>query len=102
TALQYSLLIITNAGAIALLGVAGADIFATITRERDTDALTEILNRRGLEASVTASGKGRTGRAVIIADLDEFKSINDRFGHDAGDQVLKAVAQRMQTRMPPG
>ncbi|MBF0678438.1 MAG: GGDEF domain-containing protein [Devosia sp.] len=102
TALQYSLLVITNAGATALLGVAGADIFATITRERDTDVLTGILNRRGLEAAVSAARKGRVEGVAIIADLDEFKAINDNFGHDAGDQVLKAVAQRLRKLMPPG
>lgn len=99
TALQYSLLIITNTGVIALLGVAGADIFVTLTHERDTDALTGVLNRRGLEAAVSAARKGRGDRTVIIADLDEFKAINDGFGHDTGDQVLQAVAKRLRERM---
>lgn len=102
TALQYSLLIITNTGVIALLGVAGADIFVTLTNERDTDALTGVMNRRGLEAAVSAARKGKGDRTVIIADLDEFKAINDGFGHDAGDQVLQSVAQRMQGAMMAG
>lgn len=93
--LQYTLAFVLNAGVLALFGVAGADIFASITRERDTDVLTGLLNRRGLETAVRSlTGKG-TQNAVILADLDNFKAINDHFGHAAGDIVLQETARRL-------
>lgn len=63
-----------------------------------TDALTGALNRRSFEARtnalIDASG-AETLLALVLVDIDHFKDINDRFGHDIGDAVLKAFAQRM-------
>ena len=62
----------------------------------DIDPLTELLNRRGFERelkrSVAYLKRYGTSAALIYVDLDEFKPVNDRHGHAAGDQVLKAVA----------
>lgn len=56
-----------------------------------TDALTGLMNRRVLfEVWPDAVPMGTT---VILLDLDHFKAINDRFGHDTGDQVLKRFSQ---------
>jgi len=61
------------------------------------DPLTGLLNRRGLEERATilfrdvATGKGLL--AVLFADLDGFKGINDRLGHHVGDSVLRKVAE---------
>jgi len=65
-----------------------------------TDHLTGLLNRRaihGLLETENAKAK-RHGRryAVILADLDFFKKVNDEHGHDVGDQVLVELAQRLQ------
>ncbi len=62
----------------------------------DVDPLTEALNRRGFERELRRSlayvkRYGATA-AVIYLDLDEFKPINHRYGHAAGDAVLKAIA----------
>jgi len=58
-----------------------------------TDPLTGLPNRRAIEewANRQLRGAARHGYSlwVVHADLDSFKSINDNFGHDAGDQVLK-------------
>ena len=66
---------------------------ATMAR---TDSLTGLLNRYGFEecCRIELARARRSGRAtgLIYVDLDNFKSINDRFGHDRGDTVLKAVA----------
>lgn len=67
------------------------------------DPLTELPNRRFLEAHLAfqinqAKRHGR-GLAVISADLDRFKWINDTLGHAAGDTVLKAVAERLRSSL---
>lgn len=60
----------------------------------DTDALTEVLNRRGFTAMVENLDK-REGM-LLIADVDDFKQINDRQGHPAGDRALRTVAQALR------
>jgi diguanylate cyclase (GGDEF)-like protein len=64
-----------------------------------TDPLTGLLNRRAfdqhLEHAVNQWDRHRRSFVLILGDLDYFKLINDRFGHMVGDQVLRAVAQRM-------
>ena len=68
-----------------------------------TDALTGLLNRRGFEGtlarSVERARHERRGGALIYVDLDNFKQINDRFGHAQGDAVLVATAEILRTQM---
>jgi diguanylate cyclase (GGDEF)-like protein len=59
----------------------------------DHDQLTGALSRRALDRLWEKRG---TPATFIIVDVDDFKSINDRYGHQAGDQVLKITAQRIQ------
>ena len=59
-------------------------------REAMTDALTGLMNRRAFLQNPMSSVP--TGTALVVMDLDHFKRINDRFGHDSGDRVLKAFA----------
>ncbi|ADG80168.1 Diguanylate cyclase with PAS/PAC sensor OS=Tsukamurella paurometabola (strain ATCC 8368 / DSM/ CCUG 35730 / CIP 100753 / JCM 10117 / KCTC 9821 / NBRC 16120/ NCIMB 702349 / NCTC 13040) OX=521096 GN=Tpau_3590 PE=4 SV=1 [Tsukamurella paurometabola] len=62
------------------------------------DPLTGIPNRRSLEAAVAQAV--RTGPVgFCLVDLDDFKSINDRLGHAAGDQLLIAVTRRLQSAL---
>jgi diguanylate cyclase (GGDEF)-like protein len=65
----------------------------------DMDALTPVLNRRAFlrEMKRVAAFAQRYGSpaSVVFFDLDGFKRVNDRFGHAAGDQALKAVAKRL-------
>jgi len=62
----------------------------------EIDPLTEILNRRGFERELKRSlayvKRYGTSAALVYLDLDDFKPVNDRHGHAAGDAVLKAVA----------
>ncbi|MBM3724307.1 MAG: diguanylate cyclase [Acidobacteria bacterium] len=73
-------------------------------REQAThDALTHLLNRASVLEVLTRE-LGRAEReespmSMVICDLDKFKSVNDRFGHLAGDAVLKQAARRMQTNI---
>jgi diguanylate cyclase (GGDEF)-like protein len=61
-----------------------------------TDILTGIANRRifleSLGAAISFAQRHQTPLSIIMADLDNFKSVNDTFGHNAGDQVLQAFA----------
>ncbi|WP_170047222.1 GGDEF domain-containing protein [Couchioplanes caeruleus] len=66
------------------------------------DALTGLANRRGIEADLTARMVSGDSWALILLDLDEFKLINDRYGHDAGDQVLVETARRLCRVVHPG
>ncbi|WP_051242722.1 GGDEF domain-containing protein [Azohydromonas australica] len=64
------------------------------------DPLTGLLNRRGLEhqlAALVCEPRGHDHcRAVVMFDLDDFRSINDRYSHAAGDQVLQKVGSRLR------
>jgi diguanylate cyclase (GGDEF)-like protein len=57
------------------------------------DALTGCLNRRGLVVSSEPFFAPETRTALALVDIDHFKSINDRYGHEAGDGVLQEVAR---------
>lgn len=67
-----------------------------ITRLSITDPLTEVLNRRGgqleLSRGVSFAAQHKTPYSLAIIDIDHFKRVNDQFGHEAGDEVLKAFA----------
>jgi diguanylate cyclase (GGDEF)-like protein len=65
------------------------------------DVLTGLLNRTGLEEATRAEAAGTSG-ALLLVDLDDFKMINDRFGHAAGDVALREVAVRLRTATRPG
>ena len=70
---------------------------ARLTHQSQTDALTNIANRRALDErlddEVDHARRLGTSVAYVIADIDDFKSINDRFGHQTGDEVLRRVAR---------
>ena len=59
------------------------------------DPLTGVLNRRGFDQQAAACIRRSTTGAVLYLDLNQFKSINDRFGHQAGDALLKAFGHRL-------
>lgn len=68
----------------------------------ETDALTDLLNRRGLESVLQAAlARARPGHglALYMIDLDGFKAINDTHGHEVGDRLLVAVAERLRGRI---
>ena len=70
-----------------------------------TDPLTGALNRRGLHAAATASlaALQRSGSpvALILIDLDDFKTFNDNHGHAAGDALLTWIAERARGELRP-
>lgn len=72
-----------------------------LRRQASHDSLTDLLNRRGIQdrlgQEARRCARERRPLGVVLADLDHFKSINDRYGHAAGDQVLQEAAQRMNS-----
>lgn len=69
-------------------------------RERATrDALTGLFNRNAFEEAVSIMRRrsGGTGAAVLMADLDQFKGLNDGLGHQAGDRALVAFSESART-----
>jgi diguanylate cyclase (GGDEF)-like protein len=80
----------------------------------NTDPLTGVGNRRSFDAAMqrelaarTGEGRGRrasdrTPLALLILDLDDFKGVNDRHGHPAGDAVLREAATRTQAVLRSG
>lgn len=82
-----------------------------LEKEVVTDPLTEISNRRGLvdrlkiifdEVKGSSQGSGRKhvkidDLSLLFIDVDDFKKINDKHGHDVGDEVLKSVADTLRT-----
>ena len=65
------------------------------------DPLTGVLNRRGFETEATESIAQHHQGAVLYLDLNDFKVINDRFGHQAGDALLKAFGHRLEFCLRP-
>lgn len=67
-----------------------------------TDELTMIASRRGfnqeIERAIDKDLDRSTGLALLMIDLDNFKIANDRLGHDAGDQTLRAIAEKLQAK----
>ncbi|WP_380170147.1 diguanylate cyclase [Kineococcus sp. DHX-1] len=83
----------------AAIGLENARLFAQVEHLARTDSLTGVATRGHLlrlgEQRVRRAAVGRTV-AVVMVDVDHFKSVNDTYGHAAGDEVLTTVARRLQ------
>jgi diguanylate cyclase (GGDEF)-like protein len=60
-----------------------------------TDHLTRLRNRRSMSLHLRELGVAREQTALLLLDIDDFKLVNDQYGHDIGDEVLVAYAQRL-------
>jgi len=63
------------------------------TQQANTDPLTGLANRRGVLQKMDAAFKRQQPLALLYIDLDKFKPVNDTYGHEAGDAVLRKVAE---------
>ncbi|HVU78618.1 MAG TPA: diguanylate cyclase [Gaiellaceae bacterium] len=90
----------TSLAAQVVVALENARLHRVVERQALVDALTGLSNRRSLEESLRAelARSARVGDrlAVVLADLDDFKAVNDRFGHAAGDEVLQAFAAALR------
>ena len=73
-----------------------------LSADAHEDALTSLLNRRGFLPLVKTLMEGDTYTRFCVAfcDLDDFKRVNDSYGHDAGDEVLKHAATMIRQELP--
>lgn len=85
-----------------LLGSCIRSLLKTLHTERNLDPLTNLLNRRAFDEATMhlAAQAGSAEISIVLADIDHFKRINDQWGHDAGDEVLRQLGQclRQATR----
>lgn len=97
------LVVFTPTLAFIFLSMAKESVELGYKRAALIDPLTEIPNRRGFMQSAAQLLEGRQGKPVsgLVFDLDNFKSINDVFGHDMGDNVLRLFGQVMARHLPP-
>mgnify|MGYP003644315057 CR=1 FL=1 len=83
---------------LALFARYSATLVTRLSRLAETDPLTGLLNRRAFEAKVPAmrAAAAPLPTGLIICDIDHFKQVNDTYGHDVGDAVLKTVARLLR------
>ncbi|WP_165452578.1 sensor domain-containing diguanylate cyclase [Paenibacillus thalictri] len=67
-----------------------------LSLQAQTDALTGLHNRRSLDARMEKWAHDEMPLCMLVLDIDRFKSVNDMYGHDRGDDVLKYLAQTME------
>lgn len=94
-AFDQTVMSVLGMGLVALMAATLVrDVFYSLVKTSETDPLSGLLNRRGfLDRAKTFKQAAKTGPRpifLLIADIDYFKSINDRYGHEAGDRVIKA------------
>jgi diguanylate cyclase (GGDEF)-like protein len=79
---------------------------AHLTHQANHDSLTGLYNRpaavAGIQEAIDRASRSGAATAVLFVDLDDFKQVNDRHGHEVGDAVLKQVAARMQSTLRTG
>ena len=78
------------------------DAQAQVEHMAHHDPLTDLGNRTVFNAAMNAVAAGSDSSAVLLVDLDHFKAANDRFGHAAGDAVLREVAERLRRTVRAG
>lgn len=95
--------VLKEAARMAALAIETRRHYADLRRRSDVDHLTDLFNRSYLkqhaDGLLKASRHNNTLFGMIYIDLNEFKAINDRFGHHVGDLYLQQVAARMKRQL---
>lgn len=99
----YDFHVLRRTADLASLAFARSRFDQMLQLAANTDHLTGTLNRRAVERHISGlTDEAKLPSAVLFADLDSFKEINDRWGHAVGDDVLKTVSARIGASLRPG
>jgi len=106
TTVQFSQAMISILFALCLMVAAAIDLMAELRQQAEGDPLSGLLNRRGFEgaagAAVRAAADEDRPAALLVADLDHFKAVNDTHGHAAGDAIIAAFGGHVRAHGPAG
>ncbi len=106
TTVQFSQAMVAIVAAISLMVAVAIDQIAELRRQVDDDNLSGLLNRRGFETRAGPALRRCLDDdrpvALMIADLDRFKQINDTHGHAVGDVIIAAFGAHVRAIAPPG
>jgi len=85
----------------ALIALENARLHGLVQRQAVTDDLTGLANRRQflsqLDSEIARSKRSGSPLGIVLADLDDFKRVNDTYGHEAGDEALRSFAEILAT-----
>ncbi|HUW49871.1 MAG TPA: GGDEF domain-containing protein [Sulfuricella sp.] len=99
-------LLVLIAAVATLAGMSQLSFMISLVRQASHDGLTGCFARSSgeelLDIQFHIAARSGTPLSVVFADLDNFKGINDSFGHDAGDHVLKAAADALRSNLRTG
>jgi len=95
--LNFSLVLLSLLICLTMLLAIASDIMDDLRIDRNRDGMTPLLNRRGFEEQAQEQLlELHTATATLVfCDIDHFKSVNDEFGHAAGDEVIRLIGQRI-------
>ncbi|TAN49699.1 MAG: diguanylate cyclase [Betaproteobacteria bacterium] len=90
---------------LAAQAIGNARLYAQVQEQARTDALTGLSNRgefqRQLQVEEERSRRYSRSFSLLMLDIDHFKTVNDSYGHQAGDEVLRALAARLREQVRP-
>ncbi|SDB41395.1 diguanylate cyclase (GGDEF) domain-containing protein [Pseudobutyrivibrio sp. YE44] len=99
--IRISYLTISAILLLSLTHLGGKYLIEELEKYAKYDTLTHLLNRKSMDSylrdACRHADKGRQPFCLIMADIDDFKKVNDTYGHDCGDEVLKYVAHTILT-----
>jgi diguanylate cyclase (GGDEF)-like protein len=97
---------LTGVAALAATAIQNGQLVDKLRHKANHDALTGLLNRVGFRQHIDyildPVRAGAVSLGLMYIDLDEFKQVNDLYGHDAGDEVIRKAAQRLEAAAREG
>jgi len=94
------------ASELATLAIETARLYTDLVHRSEFDLLTDVQNRfameKSLRAQIHSARQSASVFGLIYIDLNEFKQVNDVYGHQAGDSYLQELTQRMKAQLRPG